>query len=161
MIAMLVGTVALMTFILITYGRFGAYACVALVLNVMMILGVMAVIGTTLTLPGIAGFVLTIGAAVDANVLINERIREERVRGRRVGQALEMGYKEASRAIFDANITNIIAAVLMFMFGTGPIKGFAVVLIIGIATSVFTAVSLTRMWVAGWLRRTRPADLNI
>ena len=161
MIAMLVGTIALMTFIVVTYGRFGVYACVALVFNVLMILGVMAVIGTTLTLPGIAGFVLTIGAAVDANVLINERIREERARGRRVAQSLEMGYKEASRAIFDANITNIIAAVLMFMFGTGPIKGFAVVLIIGIATSVFTAVSLTRMWVAGWLRKARPADLTI
>ena len=161
MIAMLVGTIALMTFIIVTYGRFGVYACCALVFNVLMILGVMAVIGTTLTLPGIAGFVLTIGAAVDANVLINERIREERARGRRVAQSLEMGYKEASRAIFDANITNVIAAVLMFMFGTGPIKGFAIVLIIGIATSVFTAVSLTRMWVAGWLRKARPADLNI
>jgi preprotein translocase subunit SecD len=128
---------------------------------VMMILGIMAMFGTTLTLPGIAGFVLTIGAAVDANVLIYERIREERARGRRVMQAVEMGYKEASRAIFDANITNVIAAVLMFVFGTGPIKGFAVVLVIGIATSVFTAVSLTRMWVAHWLRRARPADLAI
>ena len=161
MIAMLVGTIALMTFILITYGRFGVYACIALVFNVMMILGVMAMFGTTLTLPGIAGFVLTIGAAVDANVLIYERIREERARGRRVMQAVEMGYKEASRAIFDANITNVIAAILMFLFGTGPIKGFAVVLVIGIATSVFTAVSLTRMWVAHWLRRARPADLAI
>ena len=161
MIAMLVGTIALMTFIIVTYGRFGVYACIALVCNVLMILGVMAVVGTTLTLPGIAGFVLTIGAAVDANVLIYERIREERARGRRVMQAVEMGYKEASRAIFDANITNVIAAVLMFMFGTGPIKGFAVVLIIGIATSVFTAVSLTRMWVASWLRKARPADLMI
>ena len=158
---MLVGTVALMTFILVTYGRFGVYACIALVFNVMMILGIMAMFGTTLTLPGIAGFVLTIGAAVDANVLIYERIREERARGRRVMQAVEMGYKEASRAIFDANITNVIAAVLMFLFGTGPIKGFAVVLVIGIATSVFTAVSLTRMWVAHWLRKARPADLAI
>ena len=127
----------------------------------LMILGIMAMFGTTLTLPGIAGFVLTIGAAVDANVLIYERIREERARGRRVMQAVEMGYKEASRAIFDANITNVIAAVLMFLFGTGPIKGFAVVLVIGIATSVFTAVSLTRMWVAHWLRKARPTDLAI
>jgi len=92
-------------------------------------------------------------------VLINERIREERHRGRRVFQAVEMGYKEASRAIFDANITNVIAAALMFFFGSGPVKGFAVVLVIGICTSVFTAVTMTRMWVAGWLRRTRPADL--
>jgi preprotein translocase subunit SecD len=161
MIAMLVGTIALMTFIIVTYGRFGVYACIALVINVLMILGIMAVMGTTLTLPGIAGFVLTVGAAVDANVLIYERIREERARGRKVIAAVEMGYTEASRAIFDANITNVIAAVLMFGFGTGPIKGFAVVLIIGIATSVFTAVSLTRMWVAGWMRKTRPADLII
>ncbi|MES2493870.1 MAG: protein translocase subunit SecD [Pseudomonadota bacterium] len=159
MIAMLVGTIALMTFITVTYGRFGVYACVALLVNMLMILGVMAILNTTLTLPGIAGFVLTIGAAVDANVLIYERIREERQRGRRVVQSVELGYKEASRAIFDANITNVIAAALMFVFGTGPIKGFAVVLVIGIVTSVFTAVTLTRMWVARWLRKARPADL--
>ena len=161
MIAMLVGTIALMTFICVTYGRFGIYACIALTINVLMILGIMAILNTTLTLPGIAGFVLTIGAAVDANVLINERIREERARGRRVVQALEVGYKEASRAIFDANITNVIAATLMFLFGSGPIRGFAVVLMIGIATSVFTAVTLSRMWVANWVRKARPADLEI
>jgi preprotein translocase subunit SecD len=160
-IAMLVGTVALMTFILVTYGRFGVYANLALVVNVLMILGIMAVANTTLTLPGIAGFVLTIGAAVDANVLINERIREERHRGRRVVQAVEMGYKEASRAIFDANITNVIAAALMFFFGSGPVKGFAVVLVIGIITSVFTAVTMTRMWVANWLRRARPSEIAL
>lgn len=159
LIAMMVGTVALMAFILATYGRFGVYACSALIINVLMILGIMAIFNATLTLPGIAGFVLTIGAAVDANVLINERIREERAKGRRVFQAVELGYKEASRAIFDANITNVIAAVLMFIFGSGPIRGFAVVLMIGIVTSVFTAVTMTRMWVANWLRRTRPADI--
>jgi preprotein translocase subunit SecD len=159
LIAFLIGTIALMTFMIVTYGRFGVYTCIALVLNTLMILGIMALASTTLTLPGIAGFVLTIGAAVDANVLINERIREERARGRRVMQALEHGYTEARSAIFDGNITNVIAAILMFLFGSGPIKGFAVVLIIGIATSVFTAVSLTRMWVAGWARRTRPQDL--
>lgn len=161
MIAMGVGTLALMVFIMITYGRFGVYANIALVVNVLMILGIMGIIGTTLTLPGIAGFVLTIGAAVDANVLINERIREERHRGRKVIQSVELGYTEASRAIFDANITNVIAAVLMFAFGSGPVKGFAIVLMIGIATSVFTAVTLTRMWVMQWLRRVRPADLNL
>ncbi len=158
-IAMAVGTLALMIFMLVTYGRFGLYTCSALLLNTLMILGVMAGINATLTLPGIAGFVLTIGAAVDANVLINERIREERARGRKVVQAVEMGYSEARSAIFDGNITNTIAAVLMFLIGSGPVKGFAVVLIIGIATSVFTAVTLTRMWVAGWLRKTRPSDL--
>ena len=159
LIAFMVGTTALMAFMLVTYGRFGVYTCLALILNTLMILGIMAAANTTLTLPGIAGFVLTIGAAVDANVLINERIREERARGRRAVQAVETGYKEASRAIFDANITNVIAAVLMFLFGSGPIRGFAIVLIIGIITSVFTAVTLTRMWVAGWLRKERPSDL--
>ena len=156
-----IGTGLVLLLMLITYGRFGVYADAALVLNVLMILGIMAVLNTTLTLPGIAGFVLTIGAAVDANVLINERIREERHRGRRVVQAVEVGYTEASRAIFDANITNVIAAVLLFLFGQGPVKGFAVVLVIGVITSVFTAVTITRMWVAGWLRRARPADLHI
>jgi len=160
-IAMGVGALLLMAFIILTYGRFGVYACVALVINFLMILGVMALMNTTLTLPGIAGFVLTIGAAVDANVLIYERIREERAKGRRVLQSVEMGYQEASRAIFDANITNTIAAVLMFTFGSGPVRGFAVVLMIGIATSVFTAVTLTRMWVAGWLRAKRPTELVI
>jgi len=160
-IALAVGMVLLMLFIVGTYGRFGVYACCALALNLLMILGVLALLGpmAALTLPGIAGLVLTIGAAVDANVLINERIREERAKGRRVVQALEQGYKESSSAIFDANITNVIAAVIMFMFGSGPVRGFAVVLMIGIVTSVFTAVTLTRMWAAGWLRRKRPADI--
>ncbi|WP_068080749.1 protein translocase subunit SecD [Novosphingobium rosa] len=160
-IAMGVGTLAVVVFMAVTYGRFGMYANAAVIINVIMILGIMAVFNTTLTLPGIAGFVLTIGAAVDANVLINERIREERHRGRKVFQAVELGYKEASRTIFDANITHIISAVLMFVLGSGPIKGFAVVLMIGIVTSVFTSVYLTRMWVASWLRKTRPSDLTI
>src|SRR6478752_4230923 len=160
-IAMLVGLGALMLYMLVTYGRFGVYTNAALILNLLMILGVLALLGSmaALTLPGIAGLVLTVGAAVDANVLINERIREERAKGRRVVQAVEAGYKESSSAIFDANITNVIAAVIMFMFGTGPVRGFAVVLMIGIVTSVFTAVTLTRMWVAGWLRRKRPTDI--
>jgi preprotein translocase subunit SecD len=160
-IALIVGSVAVIVLMMATYGRFGVYATAALLLNVLMILGLMAVLGTTLTLPGIAGFVLTIGAAVDANVLINERIREERMRGRRVVAAVETGYKEASRAIYDANVTNFIAGVLLFMFGSGPVRGFAVVLVIGLFTSVFTAVTLTRMWVADWLRKARPTDINL
>ena len=99
--------------------------------------------------------------SVDANVLINERIREERKRGRRVVAAVENGYREASRAIYDANATNFIAGILLFLFGSGPVRGFAVVLLIGLFTSVFTAVTLTRMWAAGWLRRTRPTDIQI
>ncbi|MEL7446032.1 MAG: protein translocase subunit SecD [Pseudomonadota bacterium] len=161
MIAMAIGSLAVIALMIATYGRFGVYATIALFFNVLIILGLMAGLNTTLTLPGIAGFVLTVGAAVDANVLINERIREERKRGRRVIAAVENGYKEASRAIYDANITNFIAGVLLFLFGSGPIRGFAVVLVLGLFTSVFTALVLTRMWVAGWLRKTRPSDINI
>ena len=161
LLAMGLGSLLVIGLMIVTYGRFGVYATGALVLNVLMVLGIMAVLGTTLTLPGIAGFVLTIGAAVDANVLINERIREERKRGRRVVAAVETGYKEASRAIYDANVTNFIAGVLLFMFGSGPVRGFAVVLVIGLFTSVFTAVTLTRLWVAGWLRKARPSDINL
>jgi preprotein translocase subunit SecD len=160
-LASIVGTLAVILFMLITYGRFGFYAMVGLILNAVMILGIMAIFGASLTLPGIAGFVLTIGAAVDANVLINERIREEIRRGRRVLDALETGYREASTAIFDANITNVIAAVLMYYFGSGPIRGFATVLMIGIVTSVFTAVNVTRMLVALWARKSRPRELHI
>jgi preprotein translocase subunit SecD len=145
---------------LVTYGRFGVYANIALVLNALLILAVMAVFNSSLTLPGIAGFVLTIGAAVDANVIINERIREEQRRGRRILDALEHGYNEARTAIFDANITNVIAGVLLFYFGSGPVRGFALVLIIGIVTSVFTAVTVTRMFVSIWLRK-RPQQLVI
>ena len=161
MIAMLVGALAVVFLMVATYGRFGIYSVFALVLNVLMLMGIMAVMNSTLTLPGLAGFVLTIGAAVDANVLIFERIREERAKGRRVVTAVENGYKEASRAIYDANVTNFIAGVLLFMFGSGPVRGFAVVLIIGLFTSVFTAVTLTRMWVAMYLRKKRPQDIRI
>lgn len=160
-IASVIATVAVVVFMLITYGRFGFYANLAVVINVFVILGIMAMLNATLTLPGIAGFVLTVGTAVDANVLINERVREELRRGRTNTLAFEHGYKEASRTIFDANVTNAIAGVIMFMLGSGPVKGFAIVLLIGIATSVFTAVVFTRMLVALWLRRARPAMINI
>lgn len=160
-LASAIATAAVIAFMLVTYGRFGAYANLAVVINVFVILGMMAIIGATLTLPGIAGFVLTIGTAVDANVLINERIREERRRGRSVVQSVEHGYKEASRTIFEANVTHAIAGLIMLVLGSGPIKGFAVVLLLGIATSVFTAVLFTRMLVAGWLRRARPTEIHI
>jgi preprotein translocase subunit SecD len=158
-IAGILGTSLILIFMFITYGRFGFYADIALVLNVLIILGIMAPFAT-LTLPGIAGFVLTVGAAVDANVIINERIREEQRRGRRIMDAVEHGYNEARTAIFDANITNVIAGMLLFYFGSGPVRGFAVVMMIGIATSVFTAVTVTRMFVSLWLRK-RPTVLNI
>ena len=146
---------------LLSYGRFGFYADLAVVINVFVILGVMAMFNGTLTLPGIAGFVLTIGTAVDANVLINERVREELRRGRVPTQAVEHGYKEASRTIFEANVTHAIAGGIMFVLGSAQVKGFALVLLIGIATSVFTAVVFTRMMVALWLRRNRPTHINI
>jgi preprotein translocase subunit SecD len=158
-IAGIVGTVGILLFMWLTYGRFGFYADIALVLNVVVILGIMAPFAT-LTLPGIAGFVLTVGAAVDANVIINERIREEHRRGRRVMDAVQHGYDEARTAIFDANITNVIAGLLLYYFGSGPVKGFAVVMMIGIATSVFTAVTVTRMFVSLWLRQ-RPTEIRI
>jgi preprotein translocase subunit SecD len=158
-IAGIVGTVGILLFMWLTYGRFGIYANVALVLNVIVILGIMAPFAT-LTLPGIAGFVLTVGAAVDANVIINERIREEHRRGRRVMESVEHGYGEARTAIFDATITNVIAGLLLYYFGSGPVKGFAVVMMIGIATSVFTAVTVTRMFVSIWLNK-RPTELRI
>jgi preprotein translocase subunit SecD len=160
-LASILATGAVILFMLVTYGRFGVYATTALVVNALLILGIMAIFNASLTLPGIAGFVLTIGAAVDANVLINERIREELRRGRKILDALETGYREASTAIFDANITNTIAAALMWYFGSGPIRGFAVVLFIGIVTSVFTAVNFTRMLVALWVKRRRPRALHI
>jgi preprotein translocase subunit SecD len=160
-IASIFATLAVIGLMIVTYGRFGVYASMALLINAFMILGVMALFGAALTLPGLAGFVLTIGAAVDANVLINERIREELRRGRKLLDALETGYKEASTAIFDANITNTIAAVIMMWFGSGPIRGFAVVLLIGIITSVFTAVNFTRMMVALHIRAKRPRTINI
>jgi preprotein translocase subunit SecD len=160
-LASIIAVVAVIVFMLVTYGRFGVYANLAVIINVLVIIGVLALIGGTLTLPGIAGFVLTIGTAVDANVLINERIREERRRGRSVVQSVELGYKEASRTIFEANMTHAISGVIMFLLGSGPVKGFAVVLLIGIVTSVFTAVTFTRMLVALWLRSKRPQTITI
>jgi preprotein translocase subunit SecD len=160
-LASVVAAVAVIVFMFVTYGRFGLYANLAVVINVLVILAVMAMLKSTLTLPGIAGFVLTIGTAVDANVLINERIREERRRGRSVVQAVELGYKEASRTIFEANMTHAISAVIMLLLGSGPVKGFAIVLLIGIVTSVFTAVTFTRMLVALWIRANKPKTINI
>lgn len=160
-LASIVAVLAVMIFMLVTYGRFGVYANIALVVNAFLILGIMSVFNATLTLPGIAGFILTVGAAVDANVLINERIREEMRRGRRMIDAVETGYKEAMRAIFDANVTHVISASIMAYFGSGPVRGFAVVLLIGVVTSVFTAVYFTRMLVALWIRRARPRALHI
>jgi preprotein translocase subunit SecD len=158
-IASIIGTVLVVLLMLVVYGRFGIYANIAVILNVILILGAMSVGQFTMTLPGIAGLVLTVGTAVDANVLIYERIREELRNGRTTMNAVDAGYREASRAIFDANITNLIAAILMFWFGSGPIRGFAVVLTIGIITSVFTAITVCRLMTVQYLRSARPQKL--
>jgi len=159
--ASIIAVIGVALFMFICYGRWGVYANIAVTINVLVILGVMGMLNATLTLPGIAGFVLTIGTAVDANVLIYERIREEVRRGRGVVQAIEFGYKEASRTIFEANVTHAIAGGVMLVLGSGPIKGFAIVLLIGIATSVFTAVTFTRLLAVQWLRRQRPTKIKM
>jgi len=160
-IASIIGMIGVIVFMVLSYGLFGLMADVALLINMMLILAVLSVLQATLTLPGIAGIVLTIGMAVDANVLIFERIREELRNGRTPISAVDAGYRRALTTIVDANLTTLIAAVFLFAFGSGPIKGFAVTLTIGIITSMFTAIMLTRFIVVMWLRRTRPAALPI
>lgn len=153
--ASLLGLVLVMLFMAAAYGLFGLMAACALLLNLILILAVLSGLQATLTLPGIAGIVLTIGMAVDANVLIFERIREEVRNGRGPVSAIDIGYRQALSAIIDANVTTLIAAVLLYNFGTGPIRGFAVTLAIGLVTSMFTAIMITRLMVVGWLRAGR------
>ncbi len=160
-IASIVGLVAVLIFMGVTYGRFGLYADIALVANMILILGSLSALQATLTLPGIAGIVLTIGMAVDANVLIFERIREEVRAGRTPISAIDAGYSRALTTIIDANVTTLIASVLLYAFGSGPVRGFAVTLSIGIVTSMFTAIMLTRLFVVVWLRSKRPDSLPI
>ena len=143
------------------YGLFGLVANLALILNLIIMLGVLSLLQATLTLPGIAGIVLTIGMAVDANVLIFERIREEAKAGRAPFSAMEAGYRRAFTTIIDSNLTTLIAAIILFVIGTGPVKGFAVTLGIGIATSMFTAMLVSRIILVAWLRRRRPAALPL
>ena len=158
-IAAVVGLILVMVYMILSYGLFGLLTDIALLVNVILILGALSAIQATLTLPGIAGIVLTMGMAVDANVLVFERIREELRRGRSVMAAIEGGYKRAISTIVDANLTTLFAALFLYIFGSGPIKGFAVTLSIGIATSLFTAVMVTRLLVILWLERRRPREL--
>ncbi len=160
-IACVIAFIAVMVFMVLSYGLFGLAANIALVFNLFLIMGALSILQATLTLPGIAGIVLTIGMAVDANVLVFERIREEIRTGKTPFAAMEAGYQRAIGTILDANITTLIAAVILFAMGSGPIKGFAVTLGIGIISSVFTAVVVTRLMLVIWLRRTRPAALPI
>src|SRR3954469_18218763 len=156
-----VGAAMVIIFMLVTYGLFGLFANAAVAINVAMIFGVLSMLGATLTLPGIAGIVLTVGIAVDSNVLIYERIREELRGGRNAISAIDAGFKRALSTILDSNITTFIAAAVLFYIGTGPVRGFAVTLGIGIITTVFTAFTLTRLIVAYWVRWRRPQRVPI
>jgi len=156
-----VGLALVIVYMLLSYGFFGALADIALLVNVILILAALSVLQATLTLPGIAGIVLTMGMAVDANVLVFERIREELNRGRSVMAAIDGGYQRALSTIIDSNLTTLFAAAFLYLFGSGPIKGFAVTLAIGILTSLFTAVMVTRMLIVIWLERKRPRKLEL
>ena len=160
-IACVIGLLAVIVFMFLGYGLFGLMADVALMINLALIFGALSLLQATLTLPGIAGIVLTVGMAVDANVLIFEHIREEIMGERTPINAIEAGYKRALTTIIDANVTTLIAALFLFEFGSGPIKGFAVTLSIGIITSMFTAIMVTRFMVVTWLRRRRPEKLPV
>jgi preprotein translocase subunit SecD len=156
-----VGAAMVVIFMLATYGLFGLFANVAVAINVAMIFGLLSLLNATLTLPGIAGIVLTVGIAVDSNVLIYERIREEVRNGRTPINAIDAGFARALATILDSNITTFIAAAVLFYIGTGPVRGFAITLGIGIITTVFTAFTMTRLIVATWVRWRRPQRVPI
>ncbi len=160
-LACIVAFIAVLVFMSLSYGLFGIFANIALIINVALIFAVLSVISGTLTLPGIAGIVLTVGMAVDANVLVFERIREELKKAKNPRKAIELGYERAFSAIIDANITTLIAAVILLVFGSGPVKGFAITLGIGIVTSVFTAIWVTRLLISIWIDRKRPKSIEI
>lgn len=155
----IIATVLVVGYMIASYGLFGVFASIAVMTNVILILSVMGAIGATLTLPGIAGIVLTVGTAVDANVIIYERIREELRSGKTVVKSINDGFGEAMSAIIDANLTTFIAALVMFFLGSGPVKGFAVTLTIGLITSVFTAIYFTRLMIVVWLEWRKPKTL--
>lgn len=160
-VACIVAFVGVLVFMALSYGLFGLFANVALIVNIGLIFGLLSLIGATLTLPGIAGIVLTIGMAVDANVLIFERIREELKTAKGPSRAIELGYEKALSAILDANITTFITAVILFAMGSGPVRGFSITLGLGILTSVFTAIFVTRLLVVIWFERRRPKTLEV
>ncbi len=160
-IASAVGLIFVVLFMLAAYGLFGVFTTIAVFTNLVLLLGILSAMGATLTLPGIAGIILTIGMAVDANVLIFERMREEVKHGRSTRDAAEAGFTEAWTTIVDSNLTTLVAAVILFYFGTGPVRGFAVTLAIGIATSMFTSVTVTRLIITAWLNKYKPTKLPI
>ena len=159
--AALMGLALVVIFMFAAYGLFGLFANLALLINIVLIFGVLSLLGATLTLPGIAGIVLTIGIAVDANVLINERIREEIRSGKSPVASIDAGYTRAMATIIDSNVTTLISTLVLFWLGSGAVRGFAVTLTVGILTSMFTAITVTRMMVSYWLRRARPSLVPI
>lgn len=160
-IATVIGLVGVVAFMVIGYGLFGVFANIALLANLVMLVGLLSVMGATLTLPGIAGLLLTLGMAVDSNVLVYERIREEWRAGRSPISAVETGFRAAMATIIDANLTTLIAVAVLFFVGSGPVRGFAVTLGLGILTTVFTAFTLTRLIIAWWLRAARPKEVPL
>ena len=160
-IACIVAFAAVLVFMAASYGTFGLFANIALIINVALIFGLLSAIGATLTLPGIAGIVLTIGMAVDANVLVFERIREEVASGKGPSRSIATGYEKALSAIVDANITTFITAVILFAIGSGPVRGFSITLGLGIITSVFTAIFVTRLIIIMWFERRRPKTIEV
>lgn len=160
-IASVIGLAFVVMFMLAAYGLFGIFTTVAVFTNLLLMLGILSAMGATLTLPGIAGIILTIGMAVDANVLIFERMREEVKHGRSTRDAAEAGFTEAWTTIVDSNLTTLVAAIVLFYFGTGPVRGFAVTLAVGIATSMFTSVTVTRLIITTWLNKCKPTKLPI
>ena len=159
--AIIVGFIGVMIYMTLGYGLFGFFAMIALVVNLAFIIAALSVLQATLTLPGIAGIVLTMGMSVDANVLINERIRDELRLGKTPISALDTGFTRAYGTIFDTNMTGLLAAIILIWFGSGPVRGFGVTLAIGIIASAFTATTVTRYLVAGWLRSTNPKTIPI
>jgi preprotein translocase subunit SecD len=159
--AAIIGSIFVLIFMFATYGFFGLLANIAVIVHVIMMFGLLSLMGSTLTLPGIAGVVLTVGMAVDSNVLIYERIREEARLGRSVIASLDAGFTKAIGTIVDANVTQLLTAIILFFLGTGPVKGFALTLGLGIVTTMFTAVTLTRYLVVLWLRWAKPARIPL
>ena len=160
-IACMIAFAAILIFMFLSYGLFGLFANIALIINVSLLFGLLSIIGATLTLPGIAGIVLTVGMAVDANVLIFERIKEELKVAKTPYRAIELGYERAFSAILDANITTFIAALILFLLGSGPVRGFSITLGLGIITSVFTAIYVTRLLIAVWFDWQRPKKIIV
>ena len=160
-ISLAIGAAAIFAFIILAYGSFGIYAAIALIINVLMIIGALSMTQASLTLPGIAGVILTMAVAVDANVLIYERMRDEANSGRAPMAAADTGYKRALTSIIDANVTTMIAALILYYVGAGPVKGFAWTLAVGVVTSVFTAVLVTQVLIGWWFKVARPKSLPI